>query len=269
MDTSAYLVPPGKKAKLSAWDPRDTDGFDGSKDQGNLRLGEFNARLAELQQVLYAQAEHKVLVVLQGMDTSGKDGTIKHVFRSINPLGVRVANFKRPTERELSHDYLWRVHQHTPGNGEIVIFNRSHYEDVLVTRVHGLVDEATIERRFRHINDFEQMLADEGTVIRKFFLHISKDEQKARLQERLDNPAKRWKFEHGDIDERKRWDDYQAAYQDAIGATSTKHAPWYVVPGDRKWYRNLVISKVLIDTLERLDLRYPEPAEGLDAIRID
>lgn len=269
MDTSAYLVPPGKKVKLGSWDPRDTDGFDGGKNNGTELLTEFNERLAALQQVLYAQSAHKILVVLQGMDTSGKDGTIKHVFRSINPLGVRVANFKRPTERELAHDYLWRVHQHAPGNGEIVIFNRSHYEDVLVTRVHALVDDATIERRYAHINDFERMLADEGTIIRKFFLHISKDEQKARLQERLDNPAKRWKFEHGDIDERKRWDDYQAAYQDAIAATSTKHAPWYMVPGDRKWYRNLVISKVLIEALEGLDLRYPDPPPGLDAITID
>jgi PPK2 family polyphosphate:nucleotide phosphotransferase len=269
MDTDDYRVLPGKKMKLSTWSTNDTDGFDGNKDEAKALLAELNEELAELQQVLYAENAHKVLVVLQGMDTSGKDGTIKHVFKSINPLGVRVANFKLPTTRERSHDYLWRVHQHAPGNGEIVIFNRSHYEDVLVPAVHGLVDDDTIERRYHHIVDFERMLADEGTVIRKFFLHISKGEQKERLEERLHNPAKQWKFEQGDVDERKLWSEYQAAYQAAISATSTKAAPWYMVPADKKWYRNLVISRILIETLRGLDLRYPDPPKGLDKLTID
>jgi len=207
--------------------------------------------------------------VLQGLDSSGKDGTIKRVFRMVNPLGVRVANFKRPNDVELAHDYLWRVHRSTPANGEVTIFNRSHYEDVLVVRVHDLVPRDVWERRFEHIRHFERMLVDEGTVIRKFFLHISRDEQKVRLQERLDNPAKHWKFEHGDLAERKYWDDYTQAYEDAISETSTDHAPWYVVPAERKWYRDLVISSVLVETLDSLDLRYPEPAAGLDRIRID
>ncbi len=179
----------------------------------------------------------------------------------VNPLGVRVANFKRPNDVELAHDYLWRVHHNCPRTaGEIGIFNRSHYEDVLVVRVHDLVPKHVWKQRYEQIRNFEQMLADEGTVIRKFFLHISPDEQKERLQERLDNPAKHWKFEEGDVEERKFWDEYTAAYEDALGRTSTPDAPWYVVPGDKKWYRNLVISSILVDTLESLDLSYPDPA---------
>jgi PPK2 family polyphosphate:nucleotide phosphotransferase len=218
--------------------------------------------------MLYADGRHRMLVVLQGMDTSGKDGTIKHVFRTVNPLGVRVANFKRPNDTELAHDYLWRVHQHTPGAGHLTIFNRSHYEDVLVARVHDLVPEMRWRRRYGHLRDFERLLADEGTVVRKFFLHISRDEQRDRLQERLDNPAKHWKFEHGDIEERRRWDSYQQAYADAIAETSTAWAPWYIIPSDRKWFRNLLISRILIESLEALDLRYPEPPD-LSEIKID
>jgi PPK2 family polyphosphate:nucleotide phosphotransferase len=203
------------------------------------------------------------------MDTSGKDGTIKHVFRTINPLGVRVANFKVPNETELAHDYLWRVHEHTPADGHITIFNRSHYEDVLVVRVHDLVPKARWKMRFRHISEFERMLVDEGTVVRKFFLHISPEEQKARLVERAENPAKTWKLERGDVTERARWDDYRKAYEDAIGRTSTEGAPWYVVPSDHKWYRNLVISTVLIETLEGLDMHWPEPDPDVADIEID
>ena len=197
-------------------------------------------RLAELQDVLYAQGEHRLLVVLQAMDTGGKDGTIRHVFNEVDPIGVRMQSFKKPTERELAHDYLWRVHPHVPGDGEVVVFNRSHYEDVLVVRVHGWVDDATARRRFGHIRDFERLLVDEGTTIVKLFLHISEDEQRERLQARLDEPDKRWKFSTGDLAERKRWDDYQRVYTEAIQETSTEDAPWYVVPADRKWYRNLV-----------------------------
>jgi PPK2 family polyphosphate:nucleotide phosphotransferase len=269
MDVDRYRVPEGSIVKLKEWASDDTATFDGDKSDANAELVQLNERLADLQGLLYAEAEQKVLVVLQGMDTSGKDGTIKHVFRTVNPLGVRVVNFVKPNERELAHDYLWRVHQHTPSNGHITIFNRSHYEDVLVVRVRNLVDEAVWSRRYRHIVEFERMLAEEGAVIRKFFLHISKDEQRERLQERLDNPKKQWKFEHGDIDERKRWDDYQDAYEVALSRTSTEQAPWYIVPSDRKWYRNLVINQVLVDTLEALDMRYPEPTHDLSKITID
>lgn len=269
IDPESFRVTPGIPVKLSSWPTRTTNGFDGGKEAALSVLPELNTRLGELQQMLYAEGRHKMLVVLQGMDTSGKDGTIKHVFRTINPLGVKVANFKRPNDVELAHDYLWRIHEHTPRNGRLVIFNRSHYEDVLVVRVHDLVPEKVWRRRYDHIRDFEQMLADEGTVVIKIFLHISKDEQKARLQERLDNPAKHWKFEHGDISERAHWDDYTAAYEDAMAATSTESAPWYVVPADRKWYRNLVVSRVLIDALEGLDMRYPDPIPGIGDIRID
>jgi len=269
LDPTTYRVAPGTKMKLPDRPTGTTDGFDGGKEEAAALLPELNQRLGDLQQMLYAEGKHKMLVVLQGMDTSGKDGTIKHVFRTINPLGVKVANFKRPNDEELAHDYLWRVHEHTPRNGRLVIFNRSHYEDVLVVRVHDLVPPKVWKRRFDHIHDFEQMLADEGTVIIKLFLHISRAEQKARLQERLDNPAKHWKFEHGDISERAHWDAYTKAYEDAIEATSTLDAPWYVIPADRKWYRNLVVSGILIDALERLHMRYPEPIAGLENIHID
>ena len=268
VDVSRYLVRPDSKVDLTSWSSNDTGGFDGGKEAGLAELAVLNEKLRDLQQMLYADGRHKVLVVLQGMDTSGKDGTIKHVFANVNPLGVKVANFKRPTTLELAHDYLWRVHAKTPGSGEITIFNRSHYEDVLVVRVHDIVPKDRWKRRYAHIVDFERMLADEGTRIVKFFLHISHDEQRQRLQERVDNPAKHWKFEHGDIDERAHWDAYQEAYCEALGRTSTDDAPWYIVPGDRKWFRNLVVSTVLVDTLNSLDLRYPPGPEGLDGMVI-
>ena len=219
--------------------------------------------------MLYAQNAHRVLLVLQAMDSGGKDGTIRHVFRDVDPIGVRMRSFKKPSARELAHDYLWRVHPHVPGDGELVVFNRSHYEDVLVVRVHDWIDDDLAEKRFRHIRAFEQMLADEGTTIIKVFLHISKDEQAERLQARLDEPDKNWKFSKGDLAERELWDDYQRVYEEAISETSTKDAPWYVVPADRKWYRNLAVSQNLIDTLEDLDLRYPDPEEGLEDVVIE
>lgn len=268
IETGEYRVKPGAEVTLGTWSTNTTDGFDGDKQQGSALLPRLNDRLADLQAMLYAQSEHKVLVVLQGMDTSGKDGTIKHVFRTINPIGVKVKDFKRPNDVELAHDYLWRVHEHTPRNGRIVIFNRSHYEDVLVVRVNDLVPPKVWKRRYEHIRGFERMLADEGTTIVKFFLHISRDEQRARLQERLDNPAKHWKFEHGDIAERAHWDAYTEAYEQAISETSTERAPWYIVPSDRKWYRNLVVSQVLIDELAALQMSYPEPAIGIENITI-
>jgi len=268
IEPDEYRVTPHAKVDLSKWSTSTTDGFDGNKQQGAALLPVLNERLADLQAMLYAESKRKLLIVLQGMDTSGKDGTIKHVFRIINPVGVKVKDFKRPNDVELAHDYLWRVHEHTPRNGRIVIFNRSHYEDVLVVRVNNLVPKTVWEKRFEHIRAFEKMLADEGTTIVKLFLHISKDEQRARLQERLDNPSKHWKFEHGDVAERAHWEDYTKAYEQAISETSTDYAPWYIIPSDRKWYRNLVISQLLINTLEALDMRYPEPAVGIENIVI-
>jgi PPK2 family polyphosphate:nucleotide phosphotransferase len=225
--------------------------------------------LEELQELLYAEHKHKILIVLQAMDSGGKDGTIRHVFDGVNPQGVKVASFKVPTKEELAHDYLWRVHKHTPGKGEIVIFNRSHYEDVLVVRVHELVPKSIWRRRFKHIRDFERILADEGATILKFFLHIDLDEQKERFQARLDTPHKRWKFRLRDLEERKLWDSYLAAYEEAISKTSTNWAPWYIIPANRKWYRNLVISRIIVDTLENLKMTYPEPEEDLDGVVIE
>ena len=263
-----YRVNPGFIPDLAAIDTRGTDTWDGDKAQGERAMKSLSRRVGDLQEQLYAEGRHRLLVVLQATDTGGKDSTIKHVFEGVNPQGVKVASFKRPNEEELAHDYLWRIHHHVPRDGQIVIFNRSHYEDVLVVRVHGMVPEERWRRRYEHIRAFEQMLADEGTTIVKFFLHISRDEQRRRLQKRLDRPEKHWKFEKGDLDERARWDDYQAAFTEAIAETSTDQAPWFVIPADRKWYRNLVISQVLISTLEGLDLQWPEAEEGLEGLVI-
>lgn len=264
IDTSQFVPRHDAEIRLSEWETRGE--VPGGKAAGKKAVKALNTRLERLQELLYADGRHKLLVVLQATDTGGKDGTIRRVFDGVNPAGVRVAAFKRPTPRELSHDYLWRVHRHTPGNGEMVIFNRSHYEDVLVVRVHGLVPEERWRRRYDHINAFERLLADEGTTIVKFFLHVSKEEQRERLQARLDDPTKHWKFSKGDLDERRRWDDYQSAFEEMLERTSTPHAPWYVVPADRKWFRDLVVSTVLVQALETLDLRYPPAAEDLDGI---
>jgi len=204
-----------------------------------------------------------VLVVIQATDTGGKDGTIRHVFDGLNPSGVKVAPFKKPTDKELAHDYLWRVHQHTPGSGEMTIFNRSHYEDVLIVRVHNFVDETVWSRRYRHIREFEQMLVDEGTTIVKLFLHLGHDEQRERLQDRVDRPDKNWKFSFGDLAEREHWDAYQEAFRVMLEETSTGDAPWYVIPADRKWFRNLLVSEILVQTLRGLDMTYPDPEEGV------
>jgi PPK2 family polyphosphate:nucleotide phosphotransferase len=263
-----YRVKPGHKIKLGDYDPEDKTQFSGNKKDARARQAELVQKLGELQEVLYAEHKHKVLVVLQALDTGGKDGTTRAVFSGINPQGVRVASFKVPTPEELDHDYLWRIHAQVPGKGELAIFNRSHYEDVLVVRVHNLVPEAVWRKRYAQIRDFERMLAEEGTTILKFYLNISKDEQKKRLQERLDDPKKHWKFNPGDLKERALWDDYASAYQDAINETSTKWAPWYVIPANHNWYRNLVVTSVIVQALEGLKLRYPEPAEPLDKIVI-
>ena len=254
---------------LSEIDPRDGVAFEGDKDDGRKALKAVNRRFEELQELMFAEGRRRLLVVLQATDTGGKDGTIRQVFDGVNPQGVKVASFKRPTSAELAHDYLWRVHPGVPGNGEIVIFNRSHYENVLVVRVHDLVPEERWSRRYRHINEFERMLADEGTTILKFFLHISKDEQKERLQARLDNPAKHWKFSLGDLAEREHWDDYQAAFEAMLTETSTDWAPWYVVPADRKWYRDLMIGSILANTLESFDMQFPPNEDDLTGVVVE
>ncbi len=268
IDPDRYRVRPGSAVDLRRTATDDNGGMKKSDPDVGALAASLNSRVEELQELLYADGRHKVLVVLQATDTGGKDGTIRHVFEGVNPQGVKVASFKRPTEVELAHDYLWRVHRHTPASGEIVVFNRSHYEDVLVVRVHGLVPEKRWKKRYDHIRHFEQLLADEGTTIVKLFLHISKDEQKERLQQRLDDPEKHWKFALGDLDEREHWDDYRAAFEAMLEQTSTEDAPWYVIPADRKWYRNLVISQLLIDTLESLDLHHPENEDNLEGVTI-
>jgi PPK2 family polyphosphate:nucleotide phosphotransferase len=264
-----YRVEPGSRIDLSRRDAGDTSAFPGGKKDTEEVFEKLNARLEELQERLWAEHRHKVLVVLQGMDTSGKDGTIRHVFDGVNPAGVRVASFKTPTPKELDHDFLWRVHAEVPGRGEMVIFNRSHYEDVLVVRVHELVPPEVWKARYDQINDFERLLADSGTTILKFFLHIDADEQKERLRARLDDPSKRWKFRKGDLAERKLWPQYVEAYEDALSRTSTEHAPWTIVPANKKWYRNLVVATVLVEALEKLDPQYPEPEEDLDGVVIE
>jgi PPK2 family polyphosphate:nucleotide phosphotransferase len=262
-------VKPGEKVDLSKVDPGATPGAKGGKKAAEKLFVPLCDRLEALQEKLWAEHERKVLIVLQGMDTSGKDGTIRHVFQGVNPLGVRVQAFKGPTEEEREHDFLWRVHPHVPGAGEIAIFNRSHYEDVLAARVRSLVPKEVWKKRYDQINDFERLLAETGTVILKFFLHISPEEQKERLQARVDDPRKRWKFRLGDLEDRKLWPDYQKAYEDLLSRTSQDGAPWYIVPADKKWYRNLFVATVLVETLEGLKIADPEPAEDLSGVVIE
>jgi|DewCreStandDraft_2_1066082.scaffolds.fasta_scaffold02006_13 PPK2 family polyphosphate:nucleotide phosphotransferase len=264
-----YRVQPDGRFELKRFDPDDTSAFEGGKQAALEALAVLNRRLEKLQELLYAEGQHKVLVVLQAMDAGGKDGTIRVVFDGVNPSGVRVASFGVPTEQELACDYLWRVHQQVPRKGELVIFNRSHYEDVLVVRVKNLVPQHVWQKRYRHIREFERMLADEGTTILKFFLHISKDEQRQRLQERLDNPEKRWKFRMGDLEDRRLWDRYQEAYEAAIRETSTEYAPWYVIPANKNWYRNWLVSHILVETLEGLAMQYPQPETASEKIVIE
>ncbi len=262
MDFNRYRVRPKQKIDLKNWAPDNARDWKGS-DKAAAELADLTARLESLQELLYCEGKYRVLVVLQGMDTSGKDGVIRKVFEGVNPQGVRVASFKVPTPIELSHDYLWRVHAQAPGKGEMVIFNRSHYEDVLVVRVHNLVPEATWKKRYDQINEFERLLVEEGTTILKFFLHISRDEQKQRLLERIETPEKNWKFNPGDLEERKLWPDYMAAYEDLLNRTSTDWAPWYIVPADKKWFRNALISSVLVETLAGFGMQYPAAEEDL------
>jgi PPK2 family polyphosphate:nucleotide phosphotransferase len=256
----------GGHLDLGDHDPGETFGWD--KDDAQLRVKDEVAAVGELQTGLFAEGGRALLVVLQAMDAGGKDGLIRTVLTGINPAGVRVTSFGVPSETELGHDYLWRIHPACPARGQIGVFNRSHYEDVLVVRVKGLVPAERWRRRYEHIRSFERLLVDEGTTIVKLFLNISKEEQRERFQDRIDSPDEQWKFRRGDLDDRALWPDYMAAYRDALAETSTDDAPWYVVPGDRKWVRNLAAAHVLRDALERIDPQYPEPEEGLDGLLV-
>jgi PPK2 family polyphosphate:nucleotide phosphotransferase len=264
-----WRTSPGKKIDLAKIDPGATDGAPGGKAKTEKATAELQDRIAALQERLWAEQQRSLLVVLQAIDAGGKDGTVKHVFGNVNPQGVEVTSFKAPSEDERAHDFLWRVHKVTPAKGRIGIFNRSHYEDVLVVRVHDLVPKAVWSKRYADIKAFERNLTEAGTTVVKFFLHISKEEQAKRFRARLDDPTKCWKFNLDDLKERALWDDYRQAFQDAIAATATKDCPWFVVPADHKWYRNWVISSVLVDALERMDPQFPAPDPALAGIVID
>lgn len=261
------LVPPAlSKVDLSEFDPAYTGGYKKAKAKEEEKA--LEERLEQLQELLYADGRYSLLVVFQAMDAGGKDGAIRKVFDAVNPQGVRVTSFKQPTSHDLAHDFLWRVHQQAPQRGFIGVFNRSHYEDVLVVRVNGLVEETVWRERYDHINAFEKLLADSGTKILKFFLHISKAEQKERFEARLSDPTKHWKFSKGDLPVRERWDDYMHAYEDVLTRCNTSYAPWHIVPANSKWYRDLVITRTLVETLESMGLQYPPAEEGLDKIVI-
>lgn len=266
-DYPRYRVTPGEWMRLSDIDPNESEGYRKKKHVED-ELDTQRKRIRDLQARLYAENARSLLIVLQAIDTGGKDGTIKHVFQGINPQGCRVWSFKQPSSEEKAHDFLWRYHQRTPPAGVITIFNRSHYEDVLIVRVKEMVAEDVWSRRYDIINEFEHMLTLSNTTIIKFFLHISRDEQKRRLESRLEDPSKRWKFSSADLKERAYWDGYQTAFEDAINKCSTEYAPWYIVPANNKWYRNLVVARTIADTLEAMNPQYPPAEEGLDGIVI-
>ena len=258
-----------KKFKVRDEDAADKPLSSGDKAVDKGAVEALAREIADMQDIFYAEHGRKLMVILQGMDTAGKDGTIRGVFDATDPLGIRTIAFKAPSTVEKEHDFLWRIHREAPGQGEIVIFNRSHYEDVLVPRVHGWIDEKTCKQRYAHIRDFERMLAETGTVIVKFFLHISKDEQKARLQARLDDPQKHWKFDPQDLEERKFWSDYQEAYTELLAETDADHAPWYVIPSDSKTHRNLAVAAIFKETLEGMKLAYPEPRADYGRLKVE
>lgn len=269
-----YQVKPGNKLRLSQCDPDDTGSYEKNgqgKEKSKAVTKKLTDKLSELQERLYANSTRALLIVLQGMDTSGKDGTIKHVMSGVNPQGCKVVTFKTPSAEELGHDFLWRVHQKAPAKGQIGIFNRSHYEDVLITRVHGLLSDKVIKQRFNQIKEFEELLSESGTVILKFFLHISKDEQKNRLEERINNPQKRWKFSEADLEERKFWGNYIEAFETMMAATSIESAPWHIVPANHKWFRNLIIAGHVVTALEEMKLKTPPPPAHInfDTLKIE
>jgi PPK2 family polyphosphate:nucleotide phosphotransferase len=263
---STFRVRPGSKLRLKDIDPA-YKGHHETEQGAAVEIEHYRQKMAKMQSLLYAEKKHSVLVVLQALDAGGKDGTVNHVLSVLNPQGATVVGFKQPTPWELAHDFLWRVHPHVPGKGEIAIFNRSHYEDVLVTRVHKLIDKQTWEARYRRIRHFENLLVENGTCILKFYLHISEEEQLARFAQRLDDPARNWKISDSDYAERALWNDYIAAFQDAITATSTKDAPWFIIPSNHKWFRNLAVSQIIADAMEGLHMSYPKPTVDLAEIR--
>jgi PPK2 family polyphosphate:nucleotide phosphotransferase len=258
---TALLVKPGRRVHLDSVDAGDTHGY--RKDAAGPIVEADLERLSDLQERMWAENKHRLLIVLQGIDTAGKGGTIEHVMGAFNPQGCRVHAFKVPTAEELAHDYLWRVHPHVPGNGEISIFDRSHYEQVLVVRVMGLEAKSRWQQHYDEINDFERLLVNDGTTILKFFLLIDKDEQRERLQARIDDPRKRWKFRMSDLDTRKHWDDYIGAFEDALTKCSTDAAPWYVIPANHKWFRNLAVARIVAETLDDLNPKIPPPVEPI------
>jgi len=266
-DVHQFRLTPGEPVNLATYPTRLDPEM--SKKEGRKALRDLRKRMADLQELLYAESKHALLVIFQAMDAGGKDSTTRQVFRTLDPQGVHVTGFKAPTKHEYAHDFLWRVHRHTPAKGEIMVFSRSHYEDVLIARVKGLVPESRWAKRYRHINDFERMLADEGTTILKFFLHISNGYQKQRLERRLARPDKMWKFYPEDVAERKHWDAYQQAYEVALSRCATEHAPWYIIPAETKWLRNLLVARAVVDTLEGLNMQYPEPHFDPNAITIE
>ena len=266
-----YRVKPGAKVKLNNINPAETTLFKngrGAKKEGRTEIAKLNVRLEALQELMYAEHKHKLMVVLQALDTGGKDGVVRSVFEGVNPAGVRVASFGVPSRVEADHDFLWRAHQVVPAAGEIAIFNRSHYEETLVVRVANLKPGVDWKQTCDQIREWETMLTQTGTTVLKFFLYISKDEQKVRLQERLDDPTKRWKFKLGDLATRAKWDDYMKAYEDALERTSTEAAPWYVIPANKNWYRDWAISSLLVETLEGLKMQYPPATEDIRNVKI-
>jgi PPK2 family polyphosphate:nucleotide phosphotransferase len=268
LKSSLVTVRPGTEVRLRDIDPDATSGY-ASKEETLMRLRELRERLSTLQEALYAEDQRSVLIVLQAMDTGGKDGALKSLLTGVNPAGVHVTSFKAPTAEELSHDFLWRVHKAVPAKGIIGVWNRSHYEDVLIVRVHDMVPKKVWQARYEDINNFEEMLTRNGVTLLKFFLHISKDEQKERLQARLDDPEKNWKFNPGDLKERALWDDYQAAFEDAVNKCSTAHTPWMVVPANKKWARNIALAEAVVAALEKMKPQYPKAKFDPKSIVID
>jgi PPK2 family polyphosphate:nucleotide phosphotransferase len=262
-----FKVEPGRKVRLARWDPDDTAGFP-DKESVEHKVKKNLKRLSELEYVLYAENKPSILIILQAMDGGGKDGTIRHVTGALNPQSCTVVPFKKPCEHELAHDFLWRIHQAAPRKGEIRIFNRSQYEDVLIVRVHNLVPQSVWSKRYGQINAFEEILARNDTHILKFYLHISKEEQLERLRARLKDSTKQWKIDPADFEERKHWDDYMRAYEAVLSKCSTPHAPWFIIPANKKWFRNFAISQILVEHLSGLPMRFPEPTADLSKIKL-
>ena len=264
-----YLIRPNTTLSLSEMPTRGGEQAGMSRKETEVEFKKLRKELRELQYRWYAEGNRKLLIVLQALDAGGKDGTIRNVLQGVNPQGVRISSFKAPTKKELAHDYLWRIHQEVPAAGMWGVFNRSHYEDVLIVRVQNFVPESVWRPRYEQINQFEKLLSDSGTTIMKFYLHISKDEQKARLQARLDQPEKRWKFDAGDLKQRAKWDEYQTAFEDVFRYTSTEYAPWYAIPADQKWYRNYAITKIIVERLRALNPQFPEAQTGIENLVIE